>query len=1509
MTGSLVPLLSGFVIVTGIFTSVFNNSQTEITSSIQSLSKNSAIEIASSGLYIAKETLTLDNDWEDGVGGNLYSTELEGSTDYYPMNSITLNQKMKDFAFNDGNLNIYISPLDDTRIKLISEGEVNGKKAALAMVFNKITNNFDGVPAVYSGRNSNMSDITLCSYTKDENGILQGKTNPNVSLYMDSNFQIDGLDLDYGTTNTDVIEKSLKLFVDPSDYVNAAGDTITRLDLYGAGGGTGELVYDEIHSTGDVGLFNGATADNVYANGSVVSDYASCLETFSTAECGESREEFIEGLTTVRNSNLEDSNDEYQHPDFAEEIADNNLVRVDNNKVLVCGTGDYSDLLPDISLERTNPYTDPDFNKIDAWDAGYRMREYTNNRNYEASDTGGESLCNNYVLNQTSYTTLGINTEVLDTMTCSYEDIDGTHTMELPSNYIGGCEEFTDLLNVERIAWKDGFDNYNSGTFCDLNYPENGFIQEIINRDYASEYELDNNFIGTVPYILTVKNIFLNYSAGFDNTFGYYWANDAGTPLSGKIVYPSTKWKEDDLPNSYSGTKIDRTGEFLDNVSIRLDSKPTDATQLGFFLVSNYVGKLKDSFNTDGSLKSSPNFTLKKNIGTLVSPNWVDITNTDSERDDGEDYLCVGNETYPTPSITYTDDWNVGFTNYATDGYCDDNYEEGDNRGACNEGAAVAWGVNNKDGSCTTRYNTLTTESNDNGDLEISSLNAVYVEYFNISGLPTTLTNPIATDILTETIDWDWDNSSPSNVSGVNNDFGMRTITELNITERGNYKFYIKADDKKRLFIDGSLVNFTTDTWTGGYWNTEYSSDYMYLSEGRHQLIFEMFDTGGGADARVKWEQENGFVAQTIPITNLFLPEELYNLSLSTNIEINSYSTSDEIDELDISHTFDFDDEGWSGDYWYSKYQYILLYGTESTSRDFNFGPNNRNKNIILNFRSASFTDRNNSDVFKVKSNGTTIVEEKNDYNVYTSTNYTLTTDNEGKISLEFISGATSYDEPIAFDNLSLIAASGVTYDYSVPSDETLVSINLDRTTDLPDGLVVGASSSLIWSSIELVEDCENGQGFKKGILSPTEVCSNITDNDNEETGCELRRNVCPLDETEQVEISKEWLLTNFYKSGVATIFEETGDGSDQFEYMGKLRKYIGGFWYELTVKSNFGYGWIFSNPNINKYNKSWEVKGIEGHALKNKSGNTVYDATGEAIIMTEDMYLWEDLNGGTLTGDQWTDLNNNGDDRDIGYEISINREIASTANAYCKLGKDYAEEIQSICTNGYGPTTDEWIIVDIADIGEQTEFEYFIIQSGCELDMGGEDYSFDNLLMTEDSSLNITNPGETIQAINIDMAQNSGIYYSNTDENNYLTIKSENINMAGDSSQITCANTNTCLIDTNTLTNNKSSGGYSTGSIQGTVLARDTINLQGNTNFEIIGNTYAENMIANGAIFCNVVDENGSQIVNEEAGGFLDIVDPTGGSYLNFNTIPSLIMKTICTDFDDCVNSLSSYN
>lgn len=94
----------------------------------------------------------------------------------------------------------------------------------------------------------------------------------------------------------------------------------------------------------------------------------------------------------------------------------------------------------------------------------------------------------------------------------------------------------------------------------------------------------------------------------------------------------------------------------------------------------------------------------------------------------------------------------------------------------------------------------------------------------------------------------DWGEGSPA-PGVVADQFSVRWTGRLSL-DYGTYRFTARADDGVLVYVDGSRI---IDAWRD-QGPTTYSG-FIFLFKGRHQVVMEYYENGGGAEAQLDWRR------------------------------------------------------------------------------------------------------------------------------------------------------------------------------------------------------------------------------------------------------------------------------------------------------------------------------------------------------------------------------------------------------------------------------------------------------------------------------------------------------------------------------------------------------------------------------------------------------------------------------------------------------------------------------
>lgn len=245
------------------------------------------------------------------------------------------------------------------------------------------------------------------------------------------------------------------------------------------------------------------------------------------------------------------------------------------------------------------------------------------------------------------------------------------------------------------------------------------------------------------------------------------------------------------------------------------------------------------------------------------------------------------------------------------------------------------------------------------------------------------------------------------------------------------------------------------------------------------------------------------------------------------------------------------------------------------------------------------------------------------------------------------------------------------------------------------------------------------------------------------------------------------------------------------------------------------------------------------------------------------------------------------------GQTSYINKEISYTANSssdICVAGYNQ-KVLYNNCLNSNTSTG------TCIDTNTKTlpagNYDKLIIGNNCNLDLTGSDYSFTDVIIKNNVNMTFTNNNVEFKANNITVNNDSKFTYSGTNPNSYMIMSSNNMSMY-QNSKIICADPRQCLVDTNVF------NGADNATVQGSLLGRDTINLK---KVNIYGNMIGENVESNNARICNILDENGNQMVGNT------YFDVAAGNNLQVNKIAAIVGQALCKSYEDCITKMNNQN
>lgn len=248
----------------------------------------------------------------------------------------------------------------------------------------------------------------------------------------------------------------------------------------------------------------------------------------------------------------------------------------------------------------------------------------------------------------------------------------------------------------------------------------------------------------------------------------------------------------------------------------------------------------------------------------------------------------------------------------------------------------------------------------------------------------------------------------------------------------------------------------------------------------------------------------------------------------------------------------------------------------------------------------------------------------------------------------------------------------------------------------------------------------------------------------------------------------------------------------------------------------------------------------------------------------------------------------------EVGQSDYINRSITYTTTANSNVCSDgyNKKNTYNTCLAKNSGTTGTCIDSNNVTL-PSGNYDKLIIGNNCNLDLTGSDYTFTNIVVNNNANMTFTNDDVTLKANTIDVKNNSSFTYSGVNPNSYMIMSSNTMTLANNSSVI-CTDPRQCLVDTNNFT------GSNNSTVQGSLLGRDTISLKQSN---IYGNMIGETVDTNGAKICNVLDENGNQMMGNS------YFDVAAGNNLQTNKIAQILGQALCNSYVDCIDKMNNQN
>lgn len=115
-------------------------------------------------------------------------------------------------------------------------------------------------------------------------------------------------------------------------------------------------------------------------------------------------------------------------------------------------------------------------------------------------------------------------------------------------------------------------------------------------------------------------------------------------------------------------------------------------------------------------------------------------------------------------------------------------------------------------------------------------------------------------------INFNWAEQSPA-VGIANDRYSARWTGKILPRYSGDYTFYIKSDNGRRVWINNELI---IDKWIND-WDVEYSGTINLTAGQKYDIKVEYFEVDGGANIKLEWKSAQQ-VREVIPQSQLFLP-------------------------------------------------------------------------------------------------------------------------------------------------------------------------------------------------------------------------------------------------------------------------------------------------------------------------------------------------------------------------------------------------------------------------------------------------------------------------------------------------------------------------------------------------------------------------------------------------------------------------------------------------------------
>ncbi|MFN4085395.1 MAG: PA14 domain-containing protein [Spirosomataceae bacterium] len=132
--------------------------------------------------------------------------------------------------------------------------------------------------------------------------------------------------------------------------------------------------------------------------------------------------------------------------------------------------------------------------------------------------------------------------------------------------------------------------------------------------------------------------------------------------------------------------------------------------------------------------------------------------------------------------------------------------------------------------------------------------------YFNVTSFNAMTTATPVLRRIDETVAFSWGGGSPG--PGVNADFSARWEGFIEPPVTADYTFFVSSDDGCRLWINGDLI--VNDNTPHAETEFRANKEIKMIAGQKYQIKLEFWDGGGGADAKLRWENNLNLPKQIV---------------------------------------------------------------------------------------------------------------------------------------------------------------------------------------------------------------------------------------------------------------------------------------------------------------------------------------------------------------------------------------------------------------------------------------------------------------------------------------------------------------------------------------------------------------------------------------------------------------------------------------------------------------------